>query len=145
MFCWVSFCSSFQFFVASGEYQLKLPIICLSEISKFNFFKPVSVQSCLSRDAIKHNSYQRRIIFAMSFENFWKYIFGVFVNNLPCKYSKKWVWQSLSNIYFLSRYLQVRQVLTLVENSSLLLKLQIFNKSRLATLYKHSTQRNTVQ
>ncbi len=48
-------------------------------------------------------------------------------------------------IFFQVIYKSYRQVLTLVENSSLLLKLRIFNKSRLATLYKHSTQRNAVQ
>ena len=37
------------------------------------------------------------------------------------------------------------QVLTLVENSLLLLKLRIFNKSRLATFYKHQTQRNMMR
>ncbi len=48
-------------------------------------------------------------------------------------------------IFFKVIYKSYRQVLTLVENSSLLLKLRIFNKPRLATLYKHSTQRITVQ
>jgi len=47
--------------------------------------------------------------------------------------------------FFQDIYKSYRQVLTLVGNSLLLLKLQIFNKSRLATLYKHSTQRNMVQ
>ncbi len=48
-------------------------------------------------------------------------------------------------IFFQVNYKSYRQVLTSIENSSLLLKLRIFNKSRLATLYKHSTQRNMVQ
>jgi hypothetical protein len=39
-------------------------------------------------------------------------------------------------IFFQVIYKLYRQVLTSIENSSLLLKLRIFNKSRLATLYK---------
>jgi hypothetical protein len=48
-------------------------------------------------------------------------------------------------IFFQVIYKSYRQVLTLVEKSSLLLKLRIFNKSRLATLYENVTQRNAVQ
>jgi hypothetical protein len=67
----------------------------------------------------------------------------LFVSSLLSLYSKKWVWQSLLSILFLQNiYKSYRQVLTSLENSSLLLKLQIFNKTRLATFYKHQTQRN---
>jgi len=48
-------------------------------------------------------------------------------------------------IFFQVIYKSYRQVLTSIENSSLLLKLRISNKSRLATFYKtlHTKKYNT--